>query len=419
MGTVLRIDDLAEPQLNAAQIGALAYGDTLTVEFTAEAILELAKKRTGFTDFGSLDFLPRLRALCSEWGGDQELTGLHRSVLQGYLVRYASNRLLIEDTVKRHPEIEAQPIVRPVIVVGLPRTGTTHLVNLLAADDRFHSLPLWESYEPVPLPSEPMDADGTDPRYRRCAQTWAGMQQVTPLLAAMHAMNPEHIHEELELMGPDFASYNFEWLCMSPRWRDQYYQTDQTPHYAYMKRVLKLLQWQRGGPQKPWVLKCPQHLEQLPVLLKTFSDATVVFTHRDPVAVIQSIITMQAYTQRIQRPKPRLADLATYWIDRIEHLLQRCVGERALVPAAVSVDCYFDRFMAEPWNVLEAVYAKSSLALDASTRSKLTDYLDAHRRGKDGQMAYDLRRDFALDPNALHQRFAFYTDRFPVKLEVL
>jgi hypothetical protein len=418
MGTVLRIEDLAEPKLNEAQVGALAYGETIKVQFNAEVILDLARTRTGLSDFGPMDFLKRLEALCAEWDADKELTGLHRMVLFGYLQRYASNRLLLQDAFNKHPEIDQEVIARPVIVVGLPRSGTTHLVNLLAADDRFHSLPLWESYEPVPMPSEPMDADGTDPRYRRCAETWAGMQQVTPLLAAMHPMNPEHIHEELELMGPDFASYNFEWLCSSPRWRDHYYQTDQTPHYLYMKRVLKLLQWRRGGPAKPWVLKCPQHLEQIAALLKTFPDASVVFTHRDPVAVIQSTITMQAYTQRIQRPKPRLAELATYWIDRVEHLLQGCVRERALVAPQMSFDCYFDRFMADPWQVLEAVYANSGLPLDDSTRQKLTAYLQAHRRGKDGQMAYDLRRDFALEPAALHQRFAFYMDRFPVKREV-
>jgi len=127
---------------------------------------------------------------------------------------------------------------------------------------------------------------------------------------------------------------------------------------------------------------------------------------------------MQAYTQRIQRPKPRLAELATYWIDRIEHLLQSCVSERHLVPVEVSFDCYFDRFMADPWQVLEAVYAKSVLPLNADTRRKLTAYLEAHRRGKNGQMVYDLRQDFGLAPDTLHQRFAFYSERFPVKLEV-
>ena len=107
-------------------------------------------------------------------------------------------------------------------------------------------------------------------------------------------------------MGPDFASYNFEWLSLSPRWRDHYYATDQTPHYEYMKTVLKLLQWRRrmhGDTRARWVLKCPQHIEQLPVLNRVFPDAAVIFTHRDPVAVIQSTVTMQAYSQRIGRKR--------------------------------------------------------------------------------------------------------------------
>jgi hypothetical protein len=98
----------------------------------------------------------------------------------------------------------------------------------------------------------------------------------------MHPMNPDHIHEELELMGPDFASYNFEWLCQCPRWRDHYYASDQTPHYEYMKTVLKILTWQDGddGSNTRWVLKCPQHPEQLTVLHKVFPDATIAVTHR-------------------------------------------------------------------------------------------------------------------------------------------
>jgi len=166
--------------------------------------------------------------------------------LRNYLVRYAANRLLLQDLWKREPGILETEIRAPVIVAGLPRSGTTHLVNLLAADRRFRSLPLWESYEPVPLPGEAPLADGTDPRYRRCAEAWAGMQATLPLLAAMHPMNPEHIHEELELMGPDFASYNFEWLSPSPRWRDHYYAHDQAPHYEYMKNVLRTLTHFRG-----------------------------------------------------------------------------------------------------------------------------------------------------------------------------
>jgi hypothetical protein len=417
MAEIIDITDLANPQLSQAQQGAMAWGESLSVELREEAVLDAARQATGLADFGADDFRARLRLLCEEWDGDRALTKFHRSVLYGYLVRYAKNRLLIEDTLKKHPEILQQRIERPVIVVGLPRSGTTHLVNLLAADSRFHSLPLWQSYEPVPMPGEPPAPDGRDPRYVRCEQAWAGMQAVTPLLAAMHPMEPDHIHEELELMGPDYASYNFEWLTMSPRWRDHYLSTDQRPHYAYMKRVLQLLQWQRGV-QKRWILKCPQHLEQLPVLLETFPDATIVFTHRDPVAVIQSTITMQAYTQRMQRPTVEMHALRDYWVDRIEHLLQAAVRDRDLVPLARSVDCVFHLFMADQWAMLEQVYAKADMPLTPAARAELQRYMDDHPRGKGGQVVYDLRRDFDVDPDRLYARFRFYTNRFPVKCEV-
>jgi hypothetical protein len=407
----IRIDDLAQPRLNEAQRAALAWGESNPVELTPRAVLEVARTRTGLSDFGPDDYRVRLQLLCSEWDADRALTCMHRAVLFGYLARYASNRLLIHDTLKRHPEILAQPIERPVIVTGLPRSGTTHLVNLLAADARFHSLPLWESYEPVPLPTEPAPGDASDPRYVRCAAAWAGMQQVTPLLAAMHPMEPEHIHEELELMGPDYASYNFEWLSMSPRWRDHYFATDQRPHYQYLKRVLQLLQWRRGASGKRWVLKCPQHLEQLAVLTQVFPDATVVFTHRDPVAVIQSTITMQAYTQRMQRPKIEIQWLRDYWIARIERLLRACVRDRALVAPARSVDCPFQLFMRAPWSILEQVYARAGLPAEPA-RKRLDQYLSAHPRGKAGQVRYELERDFGVQPAQLRECFRFYFERF-------
>jgi hypothetical protein len=417
MSEAVHIDDLATPVLTDAQRATLAWGESLAATLEPGDVLAAASARTGLDDFGAVDFRERLQRLCDEWGGDAGITPLHRFVLHGYLVRYASNRLLIHDTLVRHPEILDEPIERPIIVTGLPRSGTTHLVNLLAADPRLQALPLWESYEPVPLPGEHPTADGQDPRYVRCAEAWAGMQRVTPLLAAMHPMHPDHIHEELELMGPDFASYNFEWLTHSPRWRDHYFATDQRPHYEYMKNVLRLLQWRRAE-RKRWVLKCPQHLEQLPVLLATFPDATVVFTHRDPVAVVQSTVTMLAYTQRINRRHVAIRDLAGYWPARIERLLRACVRDRERVPADRSFDSPFHAFMADPMTTLASVYAKAGLEWTGEARRSLQGYLDAHPRGKDGQVVYRLARDFGLEPSAVRERFAFYFARFPVRVEV-
>jgi len=410
------IDDLIHPQLNEAQKAALAYGDATPVELSEKAVLDYARQKTGLDDFGPEDFLGRLRPVLAEWNADAGLSNLHRITLWGYISRHMVNRLLIQDYLKKHPDVRDERIERPIIVAGLPRSGTTHLVNVLAADSRLRSLPLWESYEPLPLPGEPSLPDGTDPRYQRCADAWAGMQQTVPLLAAMHPMEPDHIHEELELMGPDLASYNFEWISNVPRWRDHYYANDQTPHYEYMKTVLKILQRLRG-PRR-WVLKCPQHLEQLPVLRKAFPDATVAITHRDPVAVIQSAVTMIAYGQRIYRKSVDPKAILAYWADRVEHLLRACVRDRAAWPAAQSVDVLFHEFMADDMAMVERIHAKADLPMTETARQQTAQFLADHPRGKEGRVIYHLKRDFGVDPEALRARFKFYFDAFPVKAEV-
>jgi len=328
---------------------------------------------------------------------------------------------LIQDLLLRHPEIHKVTIMAPIIVAGLPRSGTTHLLNLMAADQRLRALPLWESYEPVPMPGEQLLENGVDPRYQRCDDQWRMMQALSPLLATMHPMNPEHIHEELELMGPDFASYNYEWLSISPRWRDNYYASDQTPHYEYMKTVLKILTWQDGditGQNTRWVLKCPQHLEQLPVLHQVFPDATVAITHRDPVSVIQSAATMVAYGQRTSRKRIDLDGVIDYWSDRVAHLLQACAADRDTIPQAQSIDVPFHEFLADDLAMVEKIYQKAGLQMTAQARGQLRQFVEDHPRGKHGSIVYNLREDFAVEPAHLRSRFDFYFDQFPVQLEV-
>ena len=421
MADEIRITDLAAPRLSEMQQAAIAYGETLDVEITCDSILAEARAATRLDDFGAPDFLERLNLLCDEWGGDDELTGIGRLSLRNKLVLHARTRLLIHDLLQPHPEIREIEIRAPIIVAGLPRSGTTHLLNLMAADPRLRALPLWESYEPVPLPGEGLLEDGSDPRYARCAEQWQTMQQLSPLLAAMHPMNPDHIHEELELMGPDFASYNYEWLSVSPRWRDHYYAHDQTPHYEYMKNVLKILTWQDGdhtGEGTRWVLKCPQHLEQLPVLKRVFADATVAVTHRDPVSVIQSAATMVAYGQRINRIRVNPSAVLDYWSDRVAHLLAACTRDRECIPAAQSIDVLFHEFMADDLAMVERIYSRAGLPMTGQVRAVLQRFIDEHPRGRHGQVIYDLREDFGVDPGALRERFNTYFEHFPVRAEV-
>ncbi|MDH3687528.1 MAG: sulfotransferase, partial [Myxococcales bacterium] len=342
MSDDIRIADLTAPVLSDLQKAALAGTESIDVRFEEDAVLEEAVRQTGLTDFGDDAFRGRLAVWLEALREDDNASSIGRFGAWRDIVRYLVARLRVEDVIRRHPEILDEEIREPIIVVGLPRSGTTHLVNLISADRRLRSMPYWESREPVPIPGEGPGHDGLDPRYVRCRKGWEAQDALLPLLRAMHPMSPEHVHEEIELQALDFGSYVLEWIAHVPRLRDHYLEHDQTSTYAYMKKVLKVLQWHR--PRERWVLKSPQHLEQLVPMRETFPDATFAVTARDPVAVIASTITMDAYGSRVRCKEVRPERIADYWCDRIETLLRRCVRDRDTLPADRSIDVLFHEF---------------------------------------------------------------------------
>lgn len=411
----LRIDDLGEPQLTPAQQSVIDYGRTLEVSLAEDDLVGRARAATGLADFGPDDFRPRLRAHLAAVDGDAGLNNLSRLTQQRRIVRLLSSRLGLTELLRLHPEISDIEIERPLIVVGLPRSGTTHLVNLIAADQRRRALPYWESQEPFPIAGDGPGVDGVDPRFLRCAADHAVEREMAPLTQAMHDRFPAAIEEEVELLDIDFASYTLEWHARVPDWRDFYLALDQHRHYAYMKTVLQALTFLRGPRQ--WVLKSPQHLEQLGPLMATFPDATIAFTHRDPVAVIQSAITMLAYADRLRRHAIEPAPLADYWVDRVEMLLRACIRDRDLVPADRSIDVVFHEFMADDIGTVERFYQCAGVEMTTKARHQLDAYMTANPRGKHGRVGYDLEGDFGLRPEAVRERFEFYFDRFPVRAE--
>jgi hypothetical protein len=245
---------------------------------------------------------------------------------------------------------------------------------------------------------------------------WEAMQAAAPFVAAMHPMEPDHVHEENELMAPDFSNYNTEWVARAPVWRDHYLSQDQTPHYAYMKQVLQILQWYR--PRDRWVLKSPQHLEQIGPLMTTFPDATIVVTHRDPVAVVQSTATMMCYSARTLYRSPEPEWYRDYWTDRIGRLLDAALRDRHLLPPERTVDVFFHDYMADEMGTLQRVYDAAGIEMTDAARAQIAQYQAAHPRGKEGRIVYDLRRDFSTTPEEVRARFAEYMDRFPVRIEV-
>jgi hypothetical protein len=256
----VRIDDLAEPRYSDEVRAILDFMEEAGSQLTLEPaeLMATACTETGLTDFGADDFVERLDLLCAAMRQEGGFNGA--GIMQQYvfLLGLLKNRLLIEDLVRRHPEILEERIVAPIIICGLPRTGTTHLHNLMSADPALRSLPYWESLEPI-LPAEETPAAGAaDPRLERTEMALGFLNTALPYFKRMHEMTVEHTHEEIQLLAIDFSTMLFETTAPMPSWRDAYLARDQRPTYAYLRKVLQVLQWRRGGTR--WVLKTPQHL---------------------------------------------------------------------------------------------------------------------------------------------------------------
>ncbi|WP_082977205.1 sulfotransferase, partial [Mycobacterium sp. 852002-50816_SCH5313054-b] len=376
-------DDLTSPRLTDVQRQILEFTEARRVDFDIEAMRAEAVVQAGADDLDDDDgFGERLAAHVAAIEADQGLTQLTRTSLRQRVVRLLRNRLSLVELIKRYPEIESIAVEKPFIVVGMPRSGTTHLVNLIAADPRRRALPYWESQEPIPARGQGPDIFGVDPRYARAKSEHDALMASAPVVAAMHDRFPEAIEEEVELLDLDLAAYVLEWHARVPDWRDYYLELDQNRHYAYLKKVLQALTFLRG-PQT-WVLKSPQHCEQLGPLMATFPDATVAFTHRDPVAVVQSAITMMAYSDRLRRTSIDPGWLLDYWSDRVHRLLSACVRDRDLVPAERSIDISFHHLDGNEMPLLEQLYRRAGVELTPKVRGRLREDDVAHRGGVDG-----------------------------------
>jgi hypothetical protein len=411
----LRLSDLNAPELTNEQRQMLAEAERSPVALSEEAVTSAAIDRTGLEDFGPEDFRPSLRSILAEVEADENVTEFCRRTFFTRSVASCANRLVLFDLLRRHPEIHDVEIKAPLVIAGLPRSGTTHLVNLVCADDRLQSLPYWLALEPLLPPDRSKEGDGA--RFERTEETWRRMQMANPTMAAYHPMAADHIHEDVELQLPDFSSYTWEWWSRMPNWRDSYLARDQTSSYEYARTVLKAVQWQRGDSRR-WVLKAPQHFEQLQAVMNVYPDAIVAFTHRDPVASLQSIVTQLAYRSRMRERHVDPAWQYAYWTDRVERLLEAFQRDRGIVPPEQRFDVRFDEFMADDVAMVERIFRGAGLETTAESRRRLGDFMDGHQRGRYGRVDHDLRRDFGADPDQLWRRFSGYAAAVGIDREV-
>ena len=405
----VHLNDLAEPGFSpdAEPIRQMMGAMAADCPLDADVLHAKAAAETGLADFGPDDYRERLDVFLD---AVRDIPGIHDAGIVNFhaqLLQWLKNRLLLADLLTRHPEIHDIELAPPVVIAGLPRTGTTHLHNLLGAAPTFRTIPYWESNEPFPLPSEA--GIEPDPRRTRMDVAVEVMNIVMPHFALMHEMTTDHVHEEIQLLANDFSTMLFETLGYVPKWRDYYLSHDQTSHYEYLATQLKALQFLRGG--RRWLLKSPQHLEQLPVLNSVFPGVIVVFTHRDPVPVVLSMLAMLTYSARMHCYPVPVDEIAATWLDRLELMLNALVRDRALVPPERSIDVRFNDFMADEKGVAEEIYDLAGEPLADDARTAIEGYLAAHQRGRLGRIATSAEM-FGLDENDMKARFSRYSERF-------
>jgi hypothetical protein len=373
----------------------------------ADSLHERARSETGLSDFGADDYRERLDVYLTALHEVPNLLPIANVAFHTQISQWLKNRLLLTDLVKRNPAIRDVELAPPVVIAGLPRTGTTHLHQMLAAPPLFRSLPYWESVEPFPLAAE----IGVEPDPRRARTEFAigFVNTAMPHFPLMHEMSTEHIHEEIQLLANDVSSALMETLAYVPRWTDYFLAHDQTSSYEHLALQLRALQHLRGG--RRWLLKSPQHLEQIRVLTNVFPDVCVIFTHRDPIPVTLSLITMLTYTARMYASPVPVQEIADAWVDRLEVMFDALLRDRDLVPAARSLDVRFEDFMGDELGTAHAVLQTAGEDTSLETMAAISNYITTHPRGRNGRIDIALDR-FGLDEADLRARYAGYIERF-------
>ena len=372
-----------------------------------ESLFKAARKHTGLSDFGDEDFLAPFRLLLEDLQASENFTAWGRLTARMILLQELQSRLCVEDRMRQHPDILAENVRSPVIIAGLPRTGTTHLHNLLSEVGGLRFMPMWQTLEPVQNPRQK-----TDRRRRTNDIAMTMANYICPLVHRMQKMETDLPFEELTICALCYRSFAFESAFRVPHYRAWYAKADHTSGYLYLKKILQLLQAEGSMPGKPagshWVLKSPQHVDQLPAIVRAFPDAKIVLTHRDPVRAVLSMVTMMLYVSRMLYTPDRRHAEAKAWVDRLEQMLRDSREQVRHLPKGQVIDVHFDEFMKEPQRTIEQVLAFANVEFDDKSRQAITEHLQHNIRYRYGRIDYCFE-DIGISEGELKERFSFYT----------
>ena len=366
--------------------------------FVESELLAEARASEKLEDFGGDDFLPGLRALCRTYDAPT-WSEKGRTRNRRRLVNLLATRLKLEAAFASHPEVLARPVKQPVFLTGLPRSGTSALFSLLGADPAARPLRLWETQCPDPIALAP----GTpDPRRAAIEAYYAQGREKRPEFTKIHFTSAD-TPEECVLLHA-YALHGVQMgveILVEPY--ASWYQAaagDLRALYAYQKRLMQLLDWQRPGER--WLLKAPAHLWGLGALIATFPDAAIVWNHRDPVACIASACSMtQALMATLAFDPQQLGPAVMEFYARS---LDRGLAVRDKADPARFFDVPYAEFTSDPLACAERLYAHFDLPLPPASRSALRAFAAANPEGKHGSHEYDLAQ-YGLDEDRVRARF--------------
>ena len=379
----------------------------------AEAdLLEEARQAAGLSDFGDEGFREGLRVLLRTYDGNP-YSEKGRKRNRRRVVQLLATRLRIEEALRRHPEILERPIVQPVVLTGLPRSGTSAQFNLLACDPAARPLLLWETQFPDPLDGfTPEQSDQPDPRRDAIEAYYAKGREKNPEFTKIHYTSADTPEECVLIHAYAFHGVHMGTEVMMEPYASWYRAQDLRPMYAYQKRILQLLDWQRPGAR--WLLKAPAHMWGIEALVETFPDVAIVWSHRDPLACVASVCSM---TESLMggREGLELAQLGPVVMDFYATSLERGLAARDRMDPARFADVDHDAFVADPLGTVERVYRDFGLSLGEAARGAMQAHVAANPKDKHGAHEYDLAR-FGLTHEQVAARFAPYVERFALPL---
>ncbi len=373
-------------------------------------IIEGAKAATGLSDFGADGWQEGLEILTDSANREADLNEMGVASYIGQCTMFLMRRLEIEDWYTRHPEIDEQQIVAPLLVLGMPRTGSTALHCQLGEDRNVRVMRNWECMMPCPPPEAA--TYWTDPRIAMMEEQMKLRDIETPRMKQMLPSSATTPTEDQVTMGFDFKSQMFQATFRIPSYTDWFNnRADLVPTMQYVKRVLKLLQWR--CPPTRWRLKNPTYMLLIDALDKVFPDARYVMTHRDVADVIPSVADLYFELSRNNTDRPDKPWMGAVMRECCALGLQRMIAFRDAGNEHRFFDIHFAAFQKDPFPSLEGLYKFLGEELTQDTRERVTRWRAEQPRDKHGLHEYD-PAEFGLDRDELRQYYKFYSDRYGV-----